>query len=131
MPPAADSRPPADAAALDALRRAREEARRRGQPALLRAYAALAAAHRGRGEGDEAESAARVAVQQARIWGDPAELGLCLLELARALVRTPRADRALLHYTEAVGLLEAAGRPEAAAARAEAQALGTVPGGAR
>ena len=46
-----------------------------GQPMLLRAYAALAYWHLEWGQADEAESAARVAVQQARAWNDPAELG--------------------------------------------------------
>ncbi len=121
---------PPDPGGLDALRAAREEGRRRGQPHLLRAYVALAVGHLAAGEPDAAESAARVAVQQARAWGDPGELGEALFALGRVLAATERADRALLHLTESVACLERAGR-EAGPARAALAALGRVPGGAR
>lgn len=118
--------------ALGALREAREAARPLGQPLLLRAYVALAHWHAAFGQVDEAESDARVAVQQARTWADPAELGQALVQLARVLARTPRTDRALLAYTEGVAALEQAGRATAAAAaRAELEALAAVPPGAR
>jgi len=117
--------------ALAALREAREAARLVGQPMLLRAYGALAYWHQHWGESDEAESAARVAVQQARVWADPGELGATLVQLGRILAKTARTDRALLHFTEGVPLLEQAGRPDAAEARKELTALGTVPPGAR
>jgi hypothetical protein len=117
--------------ALAMLRLSRERSRRAGQPMLLRAYRALAHGHLEWGQGDEAESAARVAVQQARIWGEPGDLGESLLQLARVLGKTARTDRALLHYTEAVALLEQAGRTSASEARTEMAALGAVPGGAR
>ncbi|MFM8385917.1 MAG: hypothetical protein ACKOCB_03705 [Planctomycetia bacterium] len=117
---------------LAALREAREAARPLGQPLLLRAYVALAHWHAAFGQADEAESDARVAVQQARTWADPAELGQALVQLARVLARTPRTDRALLAYTEGVAALEQAGRATAAAAaRAELEALAAVPPGAR
>jgi tetratricopeptide (TPR) repeat protein len=117
--------------ALAALREAREAARLVGQPMLLRAYGALAHWHAEWGQHDEAESAARVGVQQARAWGDGGELGAALLTLARTLAKTPRTDRALLHYTEAVALLEQAGRAGAAEAKAELGRLAAVPPGAR
>lgn len=117
--------------ALAALREAREAARAVGQPMLLRAYTGLAHWHAAWGQLDEAESAARVGVQQARAWGDGGELGAALLTLARVLAKTPRTDRALLHYTEAAALLEQAGRPAAAEAKAELAALAAVPPGAR
>jgi tetratricopeptide (TPR) repeat protein len=113
--------------ALAMLREARERSRAAGQPMLLRAYSALAYWHLEWGQADEAESAARVAVQQARAWNDPGELGASLLQLARVLVRTDRTDRALLHYTEATALLDAARPAQAAQARAEAAALTAVP----
>jgi tetratricopeptide (TPR) repeat protein len=118
--------------ALAALREAREAARLAGQPMLLRAYGGLATWHAEWGQLDEAESAARVGVQQARAWGDAGELGSALLTLARVLARSSRTDRALLHFTEAAALLEQAGRPEAAAeAKAGLSALAAVPPGAR
>ncbi len=117
--------------ALAALREAREAARLVGQPMLLRAYAGLAYWHLEWGQTDEAESAARVAVQQARVWADPGELGSALVQLGRVLAKTARTDRALLHYTEAVPLLEQAGRPEAVEARQELGLLTAVPPGAR
>lgn len=116
--------------ALEALRSARERSRAVGQPMLLRAYRGLAYWHLAWGQADEAESAARVAVQQARSWADAAELGEALLQLARVLARTQRTDRALLHFTEGVACLERAGQ-DASAAKAELAALSTVPGGAR
>jgi|GEM_PF-4277227 len=117
--------------ALAALREAREAARKVGQPMLLRAYVGLATWHLEWGQTDEAESAARVAVQQARVWADPGELGSTLVALARVLVKTARTDRALLHYTEGVALLQQAARPEAAQARTELGLLSAVPPGAR
>jgi hypothetical protein len=126
MPPSAEQ-----AAALAVLRETLEQSRRAGQPMLLRGYRALAQGHLACGQGDEAESAARVSVQQARIWGEPGDLGESLLQLARVLAKTARTDRALLHYTEAVALLDQAARPTAAEARAELAGLGAVPGGAR
>jgi len=117
--------------ALALLRLARERSRLAGQPMLLRAYRGLAYWHLEWGQHDEAESAARVAVQQARIWGEPGDLGESLLQLARVLAKSARTDRALLHYTEAVLLLDQAGRASAAEAKAEMAALGAVPGGAR
>lgn len=122
---------PPDLSAIAALQAARERARALGQPGLLRAYVALAGARLAAGRLDEAESDARAAVQQARAWGDPVELGVALVALARALARTARTDRALLHYTEALGLLIPAGHPLAEDARREAAALSAVPGGAR
>jgi len=117
---------------LAALRAAREEARRLGQqPALLHAYLALSEAHLLRGEVDEAESAARTAIQQARACALPGDLGRGLLALARALARTPRLDRALLHYTEALPLLAAHDPDAHAEALGEAQRIGHVPSGAR
>lgn len=120
---------------LEALRAARERARALGQPHLLRAYAALAAGHLVGGQLDEAESAARVAVQQARTWAEPADLGRALVLLARILARGQRTDRALLHYTEGLAWLERAGTPaaraEADAARPEVSALSDVPPDAR
>jgi tetratricopeptide (TPR) repeat protein len=113
--------------ALAMLRESRERSRVAGQPMLLRAYSALAYWHLEWGQADEAESAARVAVQQARAWNDPGELGACLLQLARVLARTDRTDRALLHYTEATALLDAARPAQAAEARAEVAALTAVP----
>src|SRR5688500_5131238 len=74
--------------ALAMLRLNRERSRRAGQPMLLRAYRALAYWHLEWGQGDEAESAARVAVQQARIWREPGDLGESLLQLARVLAKT-------------------------------------------
>ena len=120
-----------DHEALAKLRLERERSRRVGQPMLLRAYRALAYWHLEWGQFDEAESAARVAVQQARTWGEAGDLGESLLQLARVLAKTARTDRALLHYTEAVALLEQAGSPSATEAKAELAALGAVPGGAR
>jgi tetratricopeptide (TPR) repeat protein len=117
--------------ALAALRESREAARKVGQPMLLRAYGALAYWHQEWGQPDEAESAARVAVQQARVWADPGELGAALVQLGRVLVRTARTDRALLHLTEGVALLEQAGRPQAVEVRRELSALTSVPPGAR
>ncbi|MFM8978996.1 MAG: hypothetical protein ACKOSS_00805, partial [Planctomycetia bacterium] len=118
--------------ALAALREARETARPLGQPLLLRAYVALAHWHAAFGQLDEAESDARVAVQQARTWADAGELGGALVQLARVLARTPRTDRALLAYTEGVAALEQGGRgPAAAEARRELEALAAVPPGAR
>lgn len=115
------------AEALAMLREARERSRVAGQPMLLRAYSALATWHLEWGQVDEAESAARVAVQQARAWNDPGELGACLLQLARVLARTDRTDRALLHYTEATLLLDGSRPALAAEARAESAALAAVP----
>jgi hypothetical protein len=123
---------PQGAPDLGALRAAREEARRIGaQPGLLRSYLALSEAHLLRGEVDEAESAARTAVQQARACSLPADLGRGLVALARALARTPRLDRALLHYTEALPLLAAHDPETHAVALGEAQRIGDVPSGAR
>jgi len=101
------------------------------QPDLLHAYRTLGEGYLAVGRVDEAESALRTSVQQARIVGDDVALGRGLLGLARALGRTARTDRALLAYTEAVASLR--GRDEAAAAEAGAEmcALGKVPGGAR
>lgn len=117
---------------LAALREAREAARPLGQPLLLRAYVALAYWHAAFGQLDEAESDARVAVQQARTWADAGELGQALVQLARVLALTPRTDRALLAYTEGVAALAHAGRSAAAEqARGELEALAAVPPGAR
>jgi tetratricopeptide (TPR) repeat protein len=113
--------------ALGMLKESRELSRVAGQPMLLRAYAALAYWHLAWGQGDEAESAARVAVQQARAWNDPGELGACLLQLARVLARTDRTDRALLHYTEAISLLDGPRPAQAAEARTEVAGLSAVP----
>lgn len=122
----------ADRPTIDSLRAALEAARAtRRQPDLLRAYAALGAGYLAGDRIDEAESAYRTAVQQARITAGPLDLGRALLGLARTLARTPRTDRALLHYTEAVACLR--GRDDALAAEAagELAGLGQVPGGAR
>jgi tetratricopeptide (TPR) repeat protein len=117
--------------ALALLKESRELSRVAGQPMLLRAYSALAYWHLEWGQADEAESAARVAVQQARAWNDPAELGASLLQLARVLAKTDRTDRALLHYTEAIPLLDGPRPGQAAEARAESAALASVPPAAR
>jgi tetratricopeptide (TPR) repeat protein len=109
----------------------RERARLLGQPGLLQAYVALSAARLEAGHLSEAESDARVAVQQARVWADASELGLALLQLARALARTERTDRALLHYTEALACLGPLDHPLVDVVRREAALLGAVPGGAR
>lgn len=117
---------------LDALRAALAAARAaHRQPGLLQAYRTLGDGYLAAGLLDEAESAYRTSVAQARIWGDPAEVGHSLLGLGRCLGLTERTDRALLAYTEAVSSLT--GRDEALAeiARAELQALREVPGGAR
>jgi hypothetical protein len=101
------------------------------QPRLLRAYAALAGGYLGAGRLDEAESAWRTSIQQARVCGTPEDLGRGLLGLARTLVRTARTDRALLAGTEAVACLR--GRDAAAAEEAATlvASLSRVPGGAR
>lgn len=116
--------------ALGALREARELSRAVGQPALLRAYWGLSFWHLAWGQLDEAESAARVAIQQARAWGEPGELGTVLVQLGQTLAKAGRADRALLALTEGIACLEKAGRPvrEAEAALA---ALSSAPGGTR
>ena len=117
---------------LQALRATLERVRlSRRQPELLRAYAALGAGYLTAGRIDEAESAWRTAVQQARICAGAADLGRSLLGLARTLMRTPRTDRALLHYTEAVHALTGSDEAARAEAAAEMAALGRVPGGAR
>ncbi|MDF1701855.1 MAG: hypothetical protein P1V36_11920 [Planctomycetota bacterium] len=124
--------PPADDPAIDALRAALEAARAtRLQPQLLRAYAALGAGYLAADRRGDAESAWRTAVAQARICAGPQDLGLALLGLARTLARTPRTDRALLAYTEAVAALQGCDGARAAEARAELATLGRVPGGAR
>ncbi len=126
---------PSDASQTIVDLRAALEAARAGrlQPALLRAYAALAAAYLAAGDLSPAESAWRTAVAQARISAGPLDLGRGLLGLARTLARTPRTDRALLHYTEAIACLQGLpeGQAEAAEARTEVAQLGSVPGGAR
>ncbi len=117
---------------LQALRDALEAARAGpGQPALLRAYRALGEGYLASGSIDEAESAFRTSVQQARIWNDARDLGLALLGLGRTLARTERTDRALLAFTEAVGSLHGLDDEAARAAAAEIQGLRDVPGGAR
>lgn len=116
--------------ALAALREAREHSRLVGQPALLRAYGGLSVWHLAWGQVDEAESAARVAVQQARAWGDPGELGTALVQLGQTLARAGRADRALLALTEGIACLQKAGKP-AREAEAALAALSSAPGGAR
>ena len=117
---------------LQTLRDAVEAARAtRGQPDLLRAYRALGEGYLAQDRIDEAESAFRTSVQQARIWNDPRDLGLALLGLGRALARTEHTDRALLAFTEAVGSLHGVDAEGANAAAAEVQALRDVPGGAR
>ena len=117
---------------IEALRTALAAARAgRRQPQLLRAYAALGAGYFAADRLSEAESAWRTAVQQARIAAGPLDLGRALLGLARTLARTPRTDRALLHYTESVAQLRGRDDEAAAAAAAELAALGHVPGGAR
>ncbi len=118
--------------AVALLREARESWRARGrQPELLRAYAAIGRQHLAAGELDEAESAARTSIQQARVWSDPLELGRSLLLLGQILARTPRTDRALLAFTEASGCLS--GRDDSAYAEAadELRRLQRVQGGAR
>ncbi len=134
-PPAPGSSPSANETSQGLLRRLRaqrEAARARGsQPALLRAYRALADALRELGHLDEAESAARTSVQQARVMHDDVELGESLLALARVLAGTHRTDRALLHYTEATALLAAARPQLAQAAARESATLSAVPPGAR
>lgn len=118
--------------ALDLLRRAREAWRAEGrQPELLRAYAALARQHLAWGQLDEAESAARTAIQQARVWGDPVELGRSLLALGRALARTPRTDRALMALTEASACLRARDPAAFEEAASALRALSKVTGGHR
>ena len=117
---------------IEALREHVEKARAaRRQPELLRAYAALGAGYLAAGRLDEAESAWRTAIQQARVMGDPTDLGRALLGLARTLARTERTDRALLHYTEAIHCLAACDEAAREAAASEMAALGRVPGGAR
>ena len=103
----------------------------RRQPALLRAYADLAAGYHALGRTDEAESAWRTSIQQARVAGDAVDLGRALLGLARTLARTPRTDRALLHFTEAIACLAERDEGTRAQAITEMRALGRVPGGAR
>jgi tetratricopeptide (TPR) repeat protein len=113
---------------LDAL----EKNRRLGeQPALLRAHVNVGFYRLEREEHQEAESAFRIAVQQARAFGDARETGTALLWLARALARQGRADRALLAYTESLPHLVRAGSPLAPEAEAEMTAIASVPGGAR
>jgi tetratricopeptide (TPR) repeat protein len=121
-----------DAASLEDLRAALESARAtRGQPDLLRAYRALGEGYLAAEQLDEAESAFRTSVQQARIWNDARDLGLALLGLGRTLVKTGRTDRALLAFTEAVGSLHGVDAEATEAAAAEVRALRDVPGGAR
>lgn len=115
---------------LEALRAERERRRGMGQPHLLRAYVELSLEHLRQGQGDEAESAVRAAVQQARAWADPAELGACLVQLARTQAHLKRSDRALLAYTEGLAHLALAGH-DVRDVRAELEALGRVEGGAR
>ncbi len=117
---------------LDVLRAALATARAaHRQPGLLQAYRALGDGYLAAGLIDEAESAFRTSVAQARIWNDPAEVGRSLLGLGRCLGRTERTDRALLAYTEAVSGLAGRDEPLAEVARAELKALRDVPGGAR
>jgi tetratricopeptide (TPR) repeat protein len=113
---------------LDALERRRRLAR---QPDLLRAHLNAGWYRLDRGETERAESCFRVAVQQARTFADPAELGTALLWLGRAVHRGGRPDRALLAWTESLANLERAGSPLAAEAAAEIRAVRGVPGGAR
>ena len=121
-----------DDADIQALRGAVEAARAGpGQPRLLRAYRALGEGYLAAGRLDEAESALRTSVQQARIWDDAVDLGLSLLGLGRVLARTPRTDRALLAFTEAVGALRGKDEDAAAAATRALTALSDVPGDAR
>jgi len=116
-----------------AARRAALEARRAEgrQPGILRAYADLGRAYLAADRVAEAESALRTAIAQARIWGDPVETGLGLLELGRAQRRLERPDRALMAFTEAAGCLGGRHEEGHAAAASELQALGSAPGGAR
>jgi len=117
---------------LAALRAAVESARAtRGQPHLLRAYRALGEGYLAADRIDEAESALRTSIQQARIWNDSADLGLSLFALGRVLMKTQRRDRALLALTEAVGALAGNDETAAQAATEAIRALGRVPGGAR
>lgn len=121
-----------DSPAIQERRAAVETARAtRSQPELLQAYAALGRGYLAEDRIGDAESAFRTAVAQARITAGPLDLGHALLGLARTLARTPRTDRALLHYTEAVACLQGRDDERAAEARAEIAALGRVPGGAR
>ena len=119
-------------ASIQDLRLALEVRRAGGrQPGLLRAYRQLGCAYLAADRLDEAESALRTAIAQARIHGDDLETGLGLLELGRAQHRLERADRALLAYTEAAGCLAGLDPAALAAATAEVRTLGSVPGGAR
>jgi tetratricopeptide (TPR) repeat protein len=113
---------------LDSLERYRVLGR---QPDLLRAHVNAGFYRLERGEMERAESSFRVAVQQARTYSDPGELGTCLLWLGRSLARGGRPDRALLAWTEALGHLQRAGSPLAEEASAEVAAVRGVPGGAR
>lgn len=117
---------------IEELRVALETSRAAGrQPGLLRAYRDLGRAYLAAARLDEAESALRTAIAQARIHGDDLETGLGLLELGRAQRGLDRADRALLAYTEAAGCLAGRDPVALAAASAELCALGSAPGGAR
>jgi tetratricopeptide (TPR) repeat protein len=132
----ADSPPegpaPGGSPAIADLRVGLEARRTEGrQPGLLRAYRQLGCAYLAEERLDEAESALRTAIAQARIHGDPLEIGQGLLELGRAQRGLGRADRALLAYTEAAGCLAGLDSAALAAATAGLQSLGSVPGGAR
>jgi tetratricopeptide (TPR) repeat protein len=115
-------------AAREALAAARAGAR---QPDLLRAYRRLGRCYLATGRVDEAESALRTAIAQARIHGDRREVGLGLLELGHAQRELGRADRALLAFTEAAGCLKGLDPAAWAAAGHALQALTSAPGGAR
>lgn len=119
-------------ASIEDLRLVLETRRAEGrQPGLLCAYRQLGCAYLAAGRLDEAESALRTAIAQARIHGDDLETGLGLLELGRAQRRLERSDRALLAYTEAAGCLVGRDAAALAAATEEVRTLGSVPGGAR
>jgi tetratricopeptide (TPR) repeat protein len=139
-PEAADAAAALGAALADAgrrepavhfLRAARERYRALArQPELLRAYGALGCWHRAWNEPDEAESALRTAIQQARTHGDDRELGLWLRELGRTLAPS-RPDRALLAFVEAVACLRGRDEEACAGASEELRRLQQVPGGHR
>ena len=117
---------------IDDLRSALASARADGrQPNLLRAYRSLGQGYLAAARVDEGESALRTAIAQARIHGDPLELGLGLLELGRAQCTLGRPDRALLAYTEAAGCLRELDPEAHQVASDELRALTSAPGGAR
>jgi len=116
----------------EALRTALEARRAEGrQPALLAAYRRLGEAYVSAGRPHEGESALRTSIQQARVHGNPAELGAGLLALGRALLVLGQRDRALLAYTEASQCWADVDESSRRQAEQALRALGSVPGGAR